>query len=77
MKEFLALLKMIITPDNFHLVTLKTRDMVDADGVIGPGDYLAGELTYLIRTAFDLISLSLPASSWTVRNPRFIPPINV
>ena len=44
MKEFLELLKMVITPDNFHLETLQTREIVDADGVIGPGDYLAGEL---------------------------------
>jgi hypothetical protein len=42
-KEFLALLKMVINPDNFHLETLQTREIVDADGVIGPGDYLAGE----------------------------------
>ena len=43
MKEFLELLKMIIIPDNFHLETLRTREIVDTDGVIGPGDYLAGE----------------------------------
>jgi len=43
MKEFLALLKMVISPDEFHLEAFQTREIVDAKGVIGPGDYLASE----------------------------------
>jgi hypothetical protein len=45
-KEFLALLKMIIVPSDFHLEALPSRESVDADGVITPGDYLVGASMY-------------------------------
>lgn len=40
-KEFLALLKEIIVPNDFHLETLKDRRVVDIRGAIGPGEYIA------------------------------------
>jgi hypothetical protein len=41
-KEFLALLKNLFSPDDFHLETLASRESVDTEGLISPGDYLAG-----------------------------------
>src|ERR1700733_3388790 len=41
-KDFLALLKPIIVPDDFHLETLKDRRVLDINGAIGPGEYIAG-----------------------------------
>jgi hypothetical protein len=42
-KEYLALLKMVIFPDDFRLETL-SGDTVNVEGVINPGEYVAGEL---------------------------------
>jgi hypothetical protein len=48
-KDFLALLKDLIVPDDFHLETLKDRRIVDISGAIGPGEYIAGALISALR----------------------------
>ena len=41
-QDFLELLRMIIFPDDFHLETLHTRQVLDVGGNISPGFYLVG-----------------------------------
>jgi hypothetical protein len=41
-EDFIALLKEVIVPHDFHLETLEDRKVVNTDGAIGPGEYIAG-----------------------------------
>jgi hypothetical protein len=41
-QDFLGLVKMVIRPDDFHLISLKEGHVVSTEGTIGPGDYVIG-----------------------------------
>jgi hypothetical protein len=47
-QDFIALLKMVIRPDDFHLQSLKDGHIVrvNTEGNISPGDYIVG--TYIL-----------------------------
>jgi|SRR6266550_2179157 len=47
-KEFLDLLKAIISPDDFRLQTLEDRQDVDVEGSIHPGRYIVGMVGILV-----------------------------
>lgn len=41
-EDFIALLKQVIIPHDFHLETLEDRKVVNTDCAIGPGEYIVG-----------------------------------
>ena len=47
-REFLDLLKAIISPDDFRLQTLENRQDVDVEGTIHPGRYVVGMVGILV-----------------------------
>jgi hypothetical protein len=69
-KAFLVLLRMVIFPKDFHLETLSTCHVVDADGAIGPGFYPVGGPVFT-PTKYPSHPLSLQLPSWPFRSIRF------